>query len=164
MMNAEEQLWDYIDGVCTASQKIEIEAKIAQDLSFRKIYEEFLAIHQLMEETDLEEPSMSFTRNVMEQVKMEIAPVSLKTKVDNRIIYGIAAFFILSMLSMLIYAVANTTFAPLNLPEFKMPSHAVANSLNISAATTKTGVQLFFFVDIVLGLICMDGFLRKRLS
>lgn len=52
---------------------------------------------------ELDEPSMSFTRNVMEAVALQPAPVSLKTKVDNQIIFSIAAFFVLSILAMVGY-------------------------------------------------------------
>ena len=31
MKTIEEQLWDYIDGNCSPTEKIEIEAKIASD-------------------------------------------------------------------------------------------------------------------------------------
>jgi hypothetical protein len=161
MMNVEDQIWDYIDGVCSDTQKQEIETKIANDISFRKVYKELKALHTLMDATDLDEPSMSFTRNVMEQVNLEIAPISLKTKVDNRIIYSIAAFFILSMLSILIYALANTSFST---SDFKMPSINVNVDLDIDASTKKIGLQIFFFVDIILGLVYLDKFLRKKMQ
>jgi hypothetical protein len=106
---------------------------------------------------------MSFNRNVMEQVSLEIAPISLKTKVDNRIIYGISAFFMLSLISLLVYVVLNTSFESLHNVNFKLPDFNFSNSIDIESAATKAGLQAFFFIDIILGLVYLDRLLRKKL-
>jgi hypothetical protein len=162
-MGLEEQIWEYIDGTCTEAERKEIEIKIIQDRSFKKVYEELVAIHQFMEVADLEEPSMSFNRNVMEQVNLEISPISLKTRVDNRIIYSISAFFMVSLFSLLVYVVLNTPFESLHNIDFKMPDFNFSAHINIDSAATKTGLQAFFFIDIILGLVYLDRLLRKKL-
>lgn len=111
---------------------------------------------RLLKGMELEEPSMSFTRNVMEQVKLERAPVSLKTRVDNRIIYGIAAIFGAFIVGVLIYAIANTS-ATYKLPEVK---------LDLSGAVNKTltpgFLMAFLFVDVIIALIYFDSILRRK--
>ncbi|MFD0940405.1 hypothetical protein [Pedobacter boryungensis] len=154
MNTIEEQLWNYIDGNCTAEEKIEIETKIAVNIQYHSIYKELLAVHNELNTLDFEEPSMSFTRNVMEKVNLELKPVALKTKIDNRIIYSIGAFFFLSILGLFIYAVvkSNVTF------DFKMP----ALNFDIAKHINATTIQIFIFVDVALGLLYLDSFLRKR--
>lgn len=158
-MTIEEEIWDYIDGNCTAAQTLVIEARIGSDPAYSALYKEFMDIHQQMAEIDLEEPSMSFTRNVMEQVELEIAPVALKTKVDKRIIYSIAAFFALSIIGVFGYALANSNFSFSTIDyhfNFQM------ESVDFGKYVTPTFIKVFLFVDVLLGLVYLDSLLRRR--
>ena len=111
---------------------------------------------ELLKGMELEEPSMSFTSNVMEQVKLEKLPVSLKTRVDNRIIYGIAAIFGAFIAGVIIYAIANTT-ASYKLPELKMDfSEAVDKTL------TPGFLIAFLFIDVIIALVYFDSILRRK--
>ncbi|ATP58295.1 hypothetical protein CPT03_18410 [Pedobacter ginsengisoli] len=111
---------------------------------------------ELLKGMELEEPSMSFTRNVMEQVKFEKPPASLKTRVDNRIIYGIAAIFVAFIAGVIIYAIANTT-ASYKLPELKMDfSEAVDKTL------TPGFLIAFLFIDVIIALVYFDSILRRK--
>jgi hypothetical protein len=156
MNTIEEQLWNYIDGRCTASEKLEIEAKLSVNLPYHKIYQELLSVHNELNKLDFEEPSMSFSRNVMERVNRELKPVALKTKVDNRIIYGIGAFFLLALLCILGYALAtsNITFN-FSASRFVLPFKA-------DELINQTSLMAFLFIDVVLALIYLDSFLRKK--
>lgn len=152
-MSIEEQIWDYIDGNLDSGQKAAIGHKIATDATYQSVYQELFAVHQQMETIELEEPSMSFTRNVMEQVKLEIQPVSLKTKIDHKIILGIASFFILALVSVLVYAVSNVQFT---VAKWTLPT------LNIEPFITPFSIRIFLFIDLLIGLICIDSIFRKK--
>jgi anti-sigma factor RsiW len=159
MKTIEEEIWEYIDGEGDLEQRQIFEAKLAVDSLYQKTYAEMMQIQQLISAQELEEPSMSFNRKVMEAVDLEIAPVSLKTKVDNRIIYSIAAFFLLSIIGVFIYAVSNSN---LSLPEVKLPQL----NFDIALSPEKTGllIKSFLFVDLILGLIYLDRFLRRKME
>jgi anti-sigma factor RsiW len=159
MKTIEEQIWTYIDGDCDPVEKLEIERKIASDPAYQQLYSEFMQLHALIEAEELDEPSMSFNRNVMEKVNLEIAPVALKTKVDQRIIYSIAAFFVLSTMSIVIYAIASSTFT---MPQFD--TSALHFDVGISAAMKSLSIKSFLFLDLVLALVYLDRVLRKRLA
>jgi hypothetical protein len=154
MNTIEEQLWNYIDGNCTAEEKIEMETKIAVNIQYHTIYQELLAVNKELNQLDFEEPSMSFTRNVMDKVNLELKPVALKTKIDNRIIYSIAAFFALSILGIFAYtiSISNLSF------DFKMPTM----NINFGKYINATTIQVFLLIDVTLGLLYLDSFLRKR--
>ncbi|MEJ5993705.1 hypothetical protein WG904_04665 [Pedobacter sp. Du54] len=154
MITIEEQLWSYIDGNCTAEEKIEIETKIAINIQYHTLYQELLKVNEELTKIDLEEPSMSFTRNVMEKVNLELKPVALKTKIDNRIIYSIGAFFAFSILGIFIYAIATSTASF----DFKMPTMNFDAGKYINATT----IQIFLLIDVALGLLYLDSLLRKR--
>lgn len=111
---------------------------------------------RLLKNMEVEEPSMSFTRNVMEQVKLERAPISLKTRVDKRIIYSIAAIFVAFIVGVFVYAIANTSVT-YKLPEVKM---------DLSGAVDKTltpgFLAVFLFIDVIIALIYFDSILRRK--
>ncbi|MGV3546503.1 MAG: anti-sigma factor family protein [Pedobacter sp.] len=159
MMNKEEQLWNYIDGFCNDVEKADIEAKLAADDSFRQLYLQLLEVNeQLQTHLDIDEPSMSFTRNVMEKVQQEIAPVKLKTKVDSRIIYAIGGFFSVTLLGILIYAIATAT------PDFKVAMPSINFESKLDGLMNTTTLSVFVFLNAVLLLIYLDFFLRKGMK
>jgi hypothetical protein len=159
MITMEEEIWDYIDGNSSPEQALSVQAKIASDPAYGSLYEELLAINDQMNELELEEPSMSFTRNVMEQVKLEIAPVSMKTKVDTRIIYSIAAFFICFILAILGYILSNSTF---DFTDIKFNMGFQMEHIDFGKYVTPTSIKIFLFIDLLLALAFVDSYLRRR--
>jgi len=121
-----------------------------------KITDEKLS--ELLEGMELEHPSMSFTRNVMEQVELEIRPVALKTKVDQKIIYGIAAVFLFSIAGILAYAFMNAQFT------YTMPRIDVNLNAAVGATLTSGVLKAFLFLDAVIALILFDRFWKVHRS
>ena len=158
MNKIEEQLWNYIDGNCTAQEQAIIEAKLADDIQYQNTYQELLMVNEQLNQLDFEEPSMSFTRNVMEQVNLEIKPVALKTKVDNRIIYTIMGFFILSITGIFAYVIAQSDF------NFSSSLLKVNLQFDVDKLMTPTFINLFLMIDVVLVLLFIDNYIRKGLT
>lgn len=158
MNTIEQQLWDYIDGNLNEIQRKNIEEKIETDAAVKLQYEELLNLNFAFSEMEIDEPSMSFIRNVMESVALEPAPVSLKTKVDTKIIFGIGGFFVLSILALLGYVLYNSTFT---MPDF---GKYFTSNFNLETYITPTALYIFIGFDIVIGLIFMDYLLRRNLN
>lgn len=159
MMNQEEQLWSYIDGFCNDAEKAEIEAKLETNENFKQLYHQLLEVNeQLQMHLEIDEPSMSFTRNVMDKVQQEIAPVKLKTKVDSRIIYAIGGFFSVTLLGILVYAIATAT------PDFKVTMPSINLESKLDGLMNTTTLSIFLFLNAVLLLIYLDFFLRKGMK
>lgn len=154
MNTIEQQLWDYIDGNLDENLKKSIEDRIKTDPTIKLQYEELLQFNLTFSNLELDEPSMSFTRNVMEDVALVPAPISLKTKVDTRIIYGIGGFFVLSILAILGFITYNT--------KFTMPTFDFDLTFDTSKIITPTTINIFLFVDLIIGLVFIDYFLRKK--
>src|SRR5690349_7833363 len=105
-MNIEDRLWEYIDGLCNDAENAEINRLIHSDGQWKSKYEELLALQHLIESSELEEPSMRFTQNVMEEIsKLYIAPAT-KTYINKKVIFGIGGFFITMIVGLLIYSFA----------------------------------------------------------
>ncbi len=156
----EQRIWDYLDGTDTPQQRGLTEQLIKSDPLYRQVYDECKSFNNLLSATDQDEPSMAFTRNVMERIDMEPLPASVKSLIDKRIIFGIAAFFlftITALLGVLFYQIDWTQATGFKMPEFAMPAMDTSKYLNSSY------INAFLFIDIIIGLYLFDGFLRKRL-
>lgn len=111
---------------------------------------------RLLKGMEMEDPSMSFTRNVMEQIKLEKQPVALKTRVDNRIIYGIAAIFGAFIAGVFIYAIANSTVT------YELPKVKIDLTGAVDKTLTPGFLTAFLFIDVVIALIYFDSILRRK--
>jgi hypothetical protein len=158
MKTIDEEIWDYIDGSCDAAESERITAKIATDERYANSYQELVKLNTMMAADELDEPSMSFSRNVMDAVALEIAPKKLTTRVNNNIIYSIAAFFILSILAIFIYVLANSTPSG---TEFKMPSLSFRFDLN--QMLSPLYMKIFLMFDLTLLLLYMDRLIRRKM-
>ncbi len=67
-MEQDELIWKYLDGHCDAAEKAAFEQQLATDPSFKKAFEERQTLDQGFQSLTLEEPSMRFTTNVMENL------------------------------------------------------------------------------------------------
>jgi len=156
MNNIEEKIWSYIDGSCTPEEHHQIKFMIEHDEGFRKVYEEIMSFDAELKTIELEEPPMAFTYRVMEGIRAEEARKPLKATINNRIIYGIAAFFLITIGALIIYALATVNWSAGNansslLSQVKLPE------LKMSPVITKA----FMFFGVVLGLYMLDALLRK---
>lgn len=158
MNTIEQQLWDYIDGNLDEFSKKTIEEKIESNAGIKIQYEELLKLNSAFNALDLDEPSMSFTKNVMESIALAPAPVAMKTKVDEKIIYAIGGFFIVSLLSLFGYVLYNSN---LSMPKL---GFNVTLNFNLDQYITPTVLYSFLFFDLVIGLVFLDQFLRKKFA
>jgi hypothetical protein len=162
--NMDERLWDYIDGACSAEEKLFIEQLIAGNLEWKAKYEELLEVHALLgNHLELDEPSMRFTQNVMEEIsKHHIAPAA-KSYINKRIVWGIAAFFILSIAGFFIYALGQINWtegtAGVSLINF---SKVDFSRLDFSKLVNNTYGTIFMMINVVLGLILLDMYLGSK--
>jgi hypothetical protein len=155
----EIRMWDYIDGLADDSEKVAIEKLIAENAAWRTKYQELLEVHQLMHTTELEEPSMRFSKNVMEEIsKYQIAPAT-KNYINQKIIWGIAAFFISTIVGFLIYGISQINWS------------AASDSSSIGIDFTKVDfsgmfnnslMNAFMMLNIILGLMLFDRYLEMK--
>ena len=157
----EQHIWDYIDGLSTAEEKAMVEKLMQTDPIWKAIYDEFYALHTRIQMTDmLEEPSMRFTRNVMEEVsKFNVAPPA-QSYINKKIIYGIAAFFVISVVALLGYVFTTFDFssAPGSASIFD------SKSLDVDPAKylNSTVLNVFVFMDVIIGLLLLDRYLTRK--
>ena len=154
----ETRLWEFIDGRSSGNEKNIIEQLLENNQLWKKKYKELIDIHRLVQSTELEEPSMRFTKNVMEQIaKLHIAPAA-KNYINNKIIWGIAAFFILLLTSFLVYGFGQLNWHTTGDSKFSIDFGKV----DYSKIFNNTYVNIFMLINVVLGLFLLDRFLSIK--
>jgi len=157
-INIEERLWNYIDGTATADERSVIEKLVQENAEWKAKYHELLEVHTLIQSSDLEEPSMRFSKNVMEEIaKLHIAPAT-KTYINNKIIWGLGIFFIVMIVGFLVYGFGQV--------DWNAPGNSTItdnlNKINLSKFFNNTYMNVLMMINIVLGLFLLDRYLANK--
>jgi hypothetical protein len=130
------------------------------DQQWMTVYNELKGFNEMIGSADIiEQPSLRFTRNVMEEVaKFKVAPPA-SSYINKKIIIGIAAFFIISIVGFLIYGISFIDMSATG----SIPDSGMAK-LNIdwSKYLNSTVMNLFLLLDMVAGLMLLDRYLRRK--
>jgi hypothetical protein len=159
----EDQLWDYIDGLSTASEKSEIEKLIDSNIEWQTKYRELLEIHSLVATTELDEPSMRFTKNVMEEIaKYQVAPAT-KTYINKKIIWGIGGFFLTTIVGFLVFIFSQVKITGGNSSATsQLIDKYNPGKLDYSRLFSSTYTNIFIMINLVLGLMLLDMYLTRK--
>jgi hypothetical protein len=154
------RLWEYIDGVADEKEKSAVEKLIEENMVWRNKYHDLLEVHQLVQATELEQPSMRFTKNVMEQIaRTQIAPAT-KKYLNNRIIWGLGFFFITMLVGFLVYGISQIDWATTSNSGSTLGIDM--DKVDFSKMFNNTFVNIFMMLNVVLGLILLERYLSNR--
>jgi hypothetical protein len=161
--NMEERLWDYIDGSSNADDKLFVEQLIATQESWRAKYHELLDTHQLLNSSlELDQPSMRFSLNVMEEItKYHITPAT-KTYINTKIIYGIGIFFAVMIAGMLIYGLGQVNWSDSSGTSSDLLTKYNPGKINFGKFFNNTYTTIFMMINVVMGLMLLDMWLGKK--
>jgi hypothetical protein len=162
--NIEERLWEYIDGACSAEDRLFIEQLIATNQEWKTKYQDLLNLQDLMtHHLELDEPSMRFAQNIMEEIgKQHIAPAA-KSYINKRIIWGIAGFFLVSIIGFLIAGIAQVNWSPGTTGNAWVDfSRINFDKVNVSKFFNNTYTTIFMMINVVLGLVFFDLYLNRK--
>jgi hypothetical protein len=155
-------LWEYIDGICDEPTQHRIAALIAADATWKSKYEELLALNNsLSAGLELEEPSIRFTKNVMDIIAQTNPVPSVRRYINPVIIKSIAAFLLVSIAVTTLFAFFSAGGGAIparEIPIPKMQAHVpdIANFINTNTIT------VLLCVNVVLGLLFLDTILRRK--
>jgi hypothetical protein len=154
----EERLWDYIDGVASPGEKTIIEQLLESNAEWRAKYHELLEVQHLLQSSDVEEPSMRFTKNVMDEIaKLHIAPAT-KTYINTNIIRGIVIFFITMIVGFLVYGVSQVDWTASS----ESTSFIDFSKVDLSKFFNNTYMNIFMMINVILGLFLFDRYLANK--
>lgn len=154
----DDRLWEYIDGQSSIDERSAIDKLIEENKEWRDKYHELLEVHQLVQSSTLEEPSLRFTKNVMEEIaKYQIAPAT-KAYINNKIVWGIGIFFITLFVGFLIYGFGQVDWG--TAPDNNLPIDI--SKVNYGKFFNNTYVNVFMMINVVLGLMLLDRYLAAK--
>ena len=156
--NIEERLWNYIDNFSSTEEKSVIEELLQSNAEWKAKYNELLQVNELLQSSELEAPSLRFSKNVMEQIsKLHIAPAT-KSYINKKIIWGIGFFFISMLVGFLIYGFGQMTFT--GGEETTITKNL--NKVDFSKIFSNTWVNVFMMINVVIGLVLLDNYLSNK--
>lgn len=164
----EERLWDYIDGLSGPAERSAIDQLLEANLEWQNKYRELLNIHQLLNASELEAPSMRFTRNVMEEIARHNVAPATKSYINKNVIRGIGAFFLTLMLGFIAFILSQFKWTGGNgnsstiLPSGLNHNLEKLNDVNVGKAFNGTYISLFMLVAVVLGFMMLDMYLQRK--
>jgi TM2 domain-containing membrane protein YozV len=154
----DDRLWEFIDGQTSNEEGSAIEKLIETNKEWKEKYHELLELHQLVQSSALEEPSLRFTKNVMEEIaKYQIAPAA-RAYINNKIIWGIGIFFITLIIGFLIYGFGQVDWNADS--DNKLPIDI--SKVDYSKFFNNTYVNVFMMINVVLGLMLLDRYLAAK--
>ena len=155
----EAQCWAYIDGILPSGEKNLVEELIRTEAAWKAKYEELKSLNDLMHQSELEAPSMRFTKNVMEEIgRLSIAPASRKY-INSKIIWGISFFFIALLVGFLAYGFGQTDWSG---GSGNNDFTKKISQVDFSKFFSNSLVNVFMMVNIILGLFLLDNYLGMK--
>ena len=165
----EDRLWDYIDGHAASAERSAIEELLATNRQWQEKYSELLNIHRLLDASELDAPSMRFTRNVMEEIaRFQVAPAT-KTYINKNIIRGIGAFFLTLILGFTAFILAQIKWnsatpsgRPIINPNLGFDK---LNTIDLSKAANAVNpayITAFMLVAVVMMFVLLDIYLQRK--
>lgn len=154
----EERLWGYIDGLAPEAERSVIEKLLDSDAEWKSKYMELLELNTLLRSSELEIPSMRFTKNVMEEIsKLHIAPAT-RTYINKKIIWSIGIFFLTMILGFLVYGFGQMDWSAGETSSIG----ANLNKIDFSKFFNNTWVNAFMMINVVLGLFLLDNYFSNK--
>jgi hypothetical protein len=164
----EDRLWDYIDDLSSPAEKSAIDELLAANFEWRQKYRELLNLHQLLNTSELDEPSMRFTKNVMEEIALHHVAPATKTYINKNIIRGIGAFFLTMILGFVTYILSQFKWSGAGSGSSNLlganPNLNLErlNNVNVSKAFNSTYITVFLLIAVVMGFMLLDMYLQRK--
>lgn len=159
----EERLWNYIDGISDSVEKSAVEKLLESHVEWKAKYHELLEVNELLRSSELDQPSLRFTKNVMEEIaRLHIAPAT-KTYINKKIIWGIGIFFIAIITGFLIYAFGQVNWGASGDTKLPVDFNKIDYSkIDYSKIFNNNYVNAFMLVNIILGLFLLDRYFANK--
>lgn len=146
----ETLLWKYIDGECTPEELALVEKMLAEEERIRKHFSTMQLLHGDLLNLELQQPSMRFTANVMEQLPALKGTQLLASRWVLMTAFFLAAVPFLAMLFKLPVGI-NTEELPTQWAEWAETTQAIMLAQNwtslLSWIVPITALVFLFFVD-----------------
>ena len=163
----EDRLWDFIDGHSVPAERSAIEELLETDRQWQEKYKELLNVHQLLNASELDAPSMRFTLNVMEEIARHHVAPATRTYINKNVIRGIGAFFLTLIIGFLSYILSQVHWAGYNDTSTLLPRNTSLGldrlkNVDVSPAFNTTYISVFMLISVIMGFVLLDMYLQRK--
>jgi hypothetical protein len=151
-------LWAYIDGDLPVSEKIAIEKLVTQNNSWALRYKEFFELHRLLHASEMEAPSLRFSKNVMEEIGASKVATAVKDYIDKRLIWCISGALLILIIGLFCYGMLVASGSKTGSYEY-MGSYL--KEINYSAVFDRDFIHIFMMLNVMGALVLADRFLGR---
>lgn len=156
--NMENRLWSYIDGTVPKDEKTVIEKLLETDAVWKSKYHELLQVNDLLKLSELEQPSMRFTKNVMEEIaRLHVAPAT-RSYLNKKIIWGLGIFFIAMLVGFIIYGFGQMSWG--GGTEGDIAKNM--DKIDFSKFFNNTWMNVLMMINVILGLFLLDNYFNNK--
>lgn len=160
--NMEERLWNWLDGLSTEAEATELQQMVNTLPEWKAKYAELLDVHNsLTADMELMQPSMRFTKNVMEQIAALTIQTTAKKYLNNKIILGIGGLFVALISAIVVYAIGMVDWAT-GSGSSSLPKTGLENvdwSFSFGGSFTTIAVIIIS----LLSMVFLDQYLRPKM-
>lgn len=155
----EQQIWEYLDGTCSAVDRQRIGRLISEDAQWKELYTELSALNtELGTALNIEEAPLLLSQKVISQIEQQ--PIIKKSpSALTWAIRAIAAFFIISIGLLLVDSLSNYDIGLGDTPSYTRRIDLHINQSTVNTLTACTGFALLIFL-----LASADLFLRRSIK
>lgn len=156
----ETTLWNYIDGATGPDERQRVEELLRTDAQWQTCYAGLLDTHRLMQEDiSLNQPSLRFTQNVMEEIaRLQVMP-AVKKYINPYVIRGIGAFFLVPIAGLLVFALTQANWSGAATAGVPVPD---LSRFNWSRLFNSAYTNILMMINIVLALMLLDMYLSGK--
>jgi hypothetical protein len=160
-INIEETLWNYIDGNMKTEDISFVEQLLQSNTEWNAKYGELVEVHRLMQNhIELDQPSMRFTQNVMEEISRLYITPATGNYINKNVIRGIGLFFLTTIGGLLIYVFGQIDWSKTN--NHSTLDKRQAGGVDWSKFYNDSYMNMFIMVNIILALMLLDMYITNR--
>lgn len=160
--NMEERLWNWLDGLSTDAEATELQQMVNTLPEWKATYTELLEVHNsLKADMELMQPSMRFTKNVMEQIALLSIETTSKKYLNNHIIWSIGGVFVLLISAIVVYAIGMVDWAS-GSGASSLPKTGLEN-VNWSSTFGGSFTTAAVIIISLLSMVLLDQYLRPKM-
>jgi hypothetical protein len=157
----EKRIWSFLDQDCSAAEATEIAMLIKTKSSWKEKFIEISEFHNsLSVDTELHQPSMRFSKNILEIVEKENIVHPVKTYMNQWVIRAIMALFTISI-SVIIISLFSGHNSSIGNNSFISNVVSLAGT---SGPSTQVIYYAFLLLNVIAALALLDSLLKRKIK
>jgi hypothetical protein len=155
----QQELQDYMDGLCSPEKAAEIENKLAMHPEWLKEFEAFTDLETLLKSPgQMMEPSVRFTKNVMESIEGLHVAKPASAYLNKWIFYAIAGLLGAALLAIFGISIAQMDWGTTT----ETPTTFQVPSFHWQGLYSSKVLQVAIMANIILGFVLIEKAVSKR--